>query len=329
MAASSESKDMIVNDGPKKTIEFDCWKGDWGLPSVDVKCLNVLTYAQFAGASLRVHKNRFLWQNLAAHLPMLHAGEGVVRSDTEAIQYLKETQANLDGDLTDQQRADSLALKALMEEKYLPGLLHAWWVDAKNYVELIRPWYAKALQFPLNYFVPGRLKRAAERRVEVTRGGEHMEAEEITSRVYSDAKECINLLSEKLGDEDFFFGPVPTSLDALIFSYLAPLLRAPLPSNQLQMHLKATDNLCRFCSRILLRYFPDEPQDPGPTSSQKSPTEDPFDDPHKRRNQVLAAVVAMTAMASYAFLSGLVRVQMTDSDGSGIELDYDDGEEGH
>ncbi|XP_038076905.1 metaxin-1-like [Patiria miniata] len=325
MAASMDSNG--VNDGPRKAMDFDCWKGDWGLPSVDVKCLNVLTYAQIAGINLKVHKNRFWWRNLTAHFPIFQAAEDVLRSDTEAIQYLKENQANLDGDLTDQQRADILAFKALMEEKYLPGLLHVWWVDAKNFVELTRPWYAKALHFPLNYFVPGQLKRAAESRVDIIRGGDHMEPQEVTSRVYSDAKECLNLLSERLGDEDFFFGPVPTSLDALIFSYLAPLLRAPLPSNQLQTHLKATDNLCRFCTRILLRYFPDELQDSEANSSKK-PTDDLFDDPHKRRNQVLFAVVALTAMASYAFLSGLVRVQIKDSDSSGIELDYDDGEEG-
>ena len=23
-------------------MELDCWKGDWGLPSVDIKCLNIL-----------------------------------------------------------------------------------------------------------------------------------------------------------------------------------------------------------------------------------------------------------------------------------------------
>ena len=61
--------------------------------------------------------------------------------------------------------------------------LHVWWIDAKNYVEFTRPWYAKALQFPLNYFIPGRWHREAELRVEETRGGSHMEPQEVTNRV--------------------------------------------------------------------------------------------------------------------------------------------------
>lgn len=71
---------------------------------------------------------------------------------------------------------------------------------------------------------------------------------------------------------NFLFSPLftfsPTSLDALVFSYLAPLVRVPFPSNTLQIHCKACENLVMFCSRILQRYFP---QDPQGTSHSKAP----------------------------------------------------------
>lgn len=47
----------------------------------------------------------------------------------------------------------------------------------------------------------------------------------------------------------------PTSLDAFVFGYLAPLHKASLPSAQLQQHLKQLHNLCQFCSNILKNYF--------------------------------------------------------------------------
>ncbi|XP_071794032.1 metaxin-1-like [Asterias amurensis] len=322
MADSSNQRNEATNGG-QIAMELNCLKGDWGIPSVDRKCLNILTYGQFAGASLKVKNNGNLWRNPSGHFPVFRAAQEVLKSDTQVIKYFQDNQLDLDEELTDQQRADVLAFQALMEEKFLPGLLHVWWIDAKNYVEFTRPWYAKALQFPLNYFIPGRWHREAELRVEETRGGSHMEPQEVTNRVCSDAKECLNLLSVRLGEEDFFFGKVPTSLDALIFSYIAPLLRAPLPSNQLQMHLKGADNLCSFCSRILLRYFPEEPQGTQQSTSKTS-TDDSFDDPHKRRNQVLAALFALTAMVSYAFMNGLVRLQVTDSGDGGIELEYEE-----
>lgn len=65
------------------------------------------------------------------------------------------------------------------------------------------------------------------------------------------------MLSEKLGNSEFFSGLKPSLLDVNIFAYLAPLLRAPLPSNALQNYLKHCDNLVKFINRICEMYFPE------------------------------------------------------------------------
>jgi len=74
--------------------------------------------------------------------------------------------------------------------------------------------------------------------------------------VYREAERCLNTLSVRLGDEDFFFGSHPTSLDATVYAYLAPLLKVPFPSPALQNYLKSTSNLVKFVVRITQRYFP-------------------------------------------------------------------------
>lgn len=48
----------------------------------------------------------------------------------------------------------------------------------------------------------------------------------------------------------------PASLDAFVFSYLALLLQAKLPSGKLQAHLQGLHNLCSYCTHILSLYFP-------------------------------------------------------------------------
>lgn len=53
----------------------------------------------------------------------------------------------------------------------------------------------------------------------------------------------------------------PTSFDAMMFAYLAPLVKANLASTKLQNHVKACDNLVKFVSRILIRFFKDEDKD--------------------------------------------------------------------
>ncbi|XP_074851577.1 metaxin-3 isoform X3 [Carettochelys insculpta] len=73
--------------------------------------------------------------------------------------------------------------------------------------------------------------------------------------IYRDAKECLNLLSNRLGTSQFFFGNTPTTLDAFVFGFLAPLYKVHFPKVQLQEHLKQLSNLCRFCDDILSSYF--------------------------------------------------------------------------
>lgn len=66
----------------------------------------------------------------------------------------------------------------------------------------------------------------------------------------------MNALSQKLGDNKYFCGDKPCSLDALIFGYLAPLLKLPLPSDRLQLHLQSLPNLVRFVESIICIYLP-------------------------------------------------------------------------
>lgn len=86
--------------------------------------------------------------------------------------------------------------------------------------------------------------------------GEH-EPGVLETLLLKEAQRCLTSLSERLGTEEFFFGKSPTSFDALVFSYLAPVLKVPFPNSiHLINHLNACDNLTAFVTRILKKYFP-------------------------------------------------------------------------
>ncbi|NXN38293.1 MTX1 protein, partial [Rhinoptilus africanus] len=126
-------------------------------------------------------------------------------------------------------------------------------------------------------------------------------------QLYRDARECLTLLSQRLGSQKFFFGDSPASLDAFVFSRLAPLLKAKLPNGKLQQHLKSLQNLCNYCTSILSLYFPwDGASAPRAAGAEGGEAEE---DPHKRRNQLLSVLVGLVAMLGYAFLSGIVSIQ--------------------
>ncbi|XP_025237719.1 LOW QUALITY PROTEIN: metaxin-1 [Theropithecus gelada] len=291
-------------------MELFCWSGGWGLPSVDLDSLAVLTYARFTGAPLKVHKISNPWRSPSGTLPALRTSHGeVISVPHKIITHLRKEKYNADYDLSARQGADTLAFMSLLEEKLLPVLVHTFWIDTKNYVEVTRKWYAEAMPFPLNFFLPGRMQRQYMERLELL-SGEHMpeDEEELEKELYREARECLTLLSQRLGSQKFFFGDAPASLDAFVFSYLALLLQAKLPSGKLQAHLRGLHNLCAYCTHILSLYFPwDGAEVPPPRQTPAGPETE--EEPYRRRNQILSVLAGLAAMVGYALLSGIVSIQ--------------------
>ncbi|KAK3572280.1 hypothetical protein QTP86_030260 [Hemibagrus guttatus] len=293
-------------------LELFCWKGSWGLPSVDTDSLIVLAYARFAGTPLKVHKISNPWRSPTGSLPALKTKEdGSFSQPSKIIIQLRKQKYNADYDLSAKEGADTLAFISLLEEKLMPALIYALWVDPKNYAEVTRRWYAENISFPLNFFLPSRMQGQQLERVRLMQGNSTLEAgEEAENELYADALECMNLLSQRLGSNRFFFGDSPSSLDAYVFGHLAPLLKIRLPSSRLQQQLKALDNLTKFCSNILSLYFPDENREGmnQPTSTVHEGSD--FDhEPYKRHKQLLSVLVAVAAMLGYALLTGIVAIE--------------------
>ncbi|XP_048338933.1 metaxin-1 [Sphaerodactylus townsendi] len=298
-------------------MELYCWAGGWGLPSVDPDCLTVLTYARFTGAPLKIHKIANPWRSPSGTLPALRTkDEGILSETHQIITHLRKQKFNADYDLSARQGADTLAFVSLLQKKLLPVLIHTFWVDARNYVEHTRKWYAETIPFPLNFFLPGRMHKRQLERLQMICGENCLENEEaLEKEVTQQAEDCFKptLYGPRTGwgfwGAPFSFSFRPASLDAFVFSHLAPLLKAKLPNGKLQQHLKALPNLCDYCTAILSLYFPWNEGDPPPPVPKAATGEEAEEDPYKRRNQILSVLVGLAAMIGYAFLSGIVSVQ--------------------
>ncbi|XP_076864493.1 metaxin-1b [Brachyhypopomus gauderio] len=311
-------------------MQLYCWKGDYGLPSVDVDSLTVLAYAKFAGAPLKVHKIANPWRSPTGILPALQTSEeGSISQPNKIIIHLRKQKYNADYDLSAKEGADTLAFVSLLEEKLLPALIYTLWVDAKNYVEVTRRWYAENLPFPLNLVLPNRMHGQQMERLRLVREDPALElGEQLEKELYQDALECMTLLSQRLGSQKFFFGDSPSALDAYVFGHLAPLLKIKLPNRKLQQHLGSLENLQLFCTNILALYFPSEIRAPAHKASTQADGND-VDEPHKRWNQVMSVLFAAGAMLGYAILTGIVSVQRTHPQlqASRHDDDDEDGEE--
>ncbi|XP_077600430.1 metaxin-3-like isoform X1 [Stigmatopora nigra] len=237
-------------------MELRCWGGDWDLPSVHIESLIVLAYAKFSGAKVTISTIDWTWKTLTATVPELVCGDTSVKEPSQILNFLRKQRFNADYELSARQGADTMAYIALLEEKLQPALLHTFWLDAENYANLTRPWFASRSPFPLNFLVPSRHANMARSRILLTKGDAPLcRITEVEGKLYSDAKECLNLLSYRLGAANYFFGNLPTSLDAFVFGFVAPLHKAQLPNSPLKSHLRQLENLTHFCDNILADYF--------------------------------------------------------------------------
>ncbi|XP_043236868.1 metaxin-1-like [Amphibalanus amphitrite] len=315
-------------------MNLEIWPGDWGLPSIDSNCLEVLTYLKMCGAEAELTAANNPLRSPSGHFPVLRHEQAVIGSLNDIILHLKRQNYNPDYALSARQCADSLAFTNLLRDRLEPALWLCWWVDAKNSTELTRKWYASHLRFPLNFYYPSVWEEAARRRLAAVCDFDAT-PEAVEAYVCRRADECFSSLSEQLGDRHWFLGgSAPTSLDARVFGLLAPLLRAPLPSHRLQGLLKGYPNLVTFVGRVQQKFFVKERDEYEAQQKDRrsgegggSRADNSADDaefPHKRRNQVLAGLVAAVVMLTFALTNGIVKIETQDqSEYDMSEMDAD------
>ena len=142
-------------------MEAWVWPSDWGLASIDSNCLRLLTYAKFSGAPLVVHESGNPFWTPKGNLPIFRHHDLELANFHEVVNHLRTMNYSADYNLAPKQQSEVIAFSKLMEEKLEPAILHVFWLDSENHGKLIRPWFAKQIPFPLNFYYPVSLFKQA------------------------------------------------------------------------------------------------------------------------------------------------------------------------
>ncbi|KAJ2695703.1 metaxin 1, partial [Coemansia spiralis] len=85
----------------------------------------------------------------------------------------------------------------------------------------------------------------------LAKGGFQRHADRSAHPVYQRAAEFLAVLSQKLGNKQFFFGDRPTTLDAVVYGHLWPVIRVELPQDTLRTIVMGKHaNLVAHCERV-------------------------------------------------------------------------------
>jgi len=304
-------------------MELLHWRGEkkWALPSIDIDSLELLAYVKFSSANVEVKPTfKSLVQKEGRTLPCLCLPEDeVVYGNQEIIRHLNLKHFDANTWLDDGSKNYSLVLKAIIEERLKPAVQATLWMEVENYSEIVRPVFARNCRYPINFTEAKKMHDRIEEHVSVSK--HLLEDEDATKmkKLMAEGAEAIQTLSQFLKNQDFIFGARPCSVDALLFSCLAPLVKIPLKSGELHNEVRKTENLVQYVDRILMKYLREiEREEKDDTNEEKTQKEESSakkssksEDEENKYDWLFSVGIATAAMVSYAIHVGLIQIRRT------------------
>ena len=182
-------------------------------------------------------------------LPYIEHNDAQIADSSIIIDYLKEYFGDpLDGNLSDGQRASGHTIKRMVEE-------HIWWLMARE------RWWAPENPY---WDTPGLLKELDQESYEGARDDSRRKCMEHGVGAFTDleidkrGREDLDTLSILLGENPYFLGDKPTSVDATTYAFLWQIMNAAYTS-QLKNAAQKHNNLVSYVQRLEEKWFSNDP----------------------------------------------------------------------
>jgi hypothetical protein len=217
-------------------LVFYQWQPEWDLPSFDANCLTFLTLMKFSKLEFSLLNCNNPAVSPSKRLPFLRKGNTLFSRDEEIINLCKSFGTLRS--LASKEEIIYRVFKNLILNKIFIVMLYYAWKNEINYRKITWPLYSKFYVFPLNYWLPYKIKKRVLEFLDGRFSG-YGEGDFLREVV-----EAFQTLSSFLAEKKFFFGDQPTELDAFVFGYLQVILKTPFMDERLSIILKDFSNLC-------------------------------------------------------------------------------------
>lgn len=165
---------------------------------------------------------------------------------------LKHLQSNydspLDQPLTDEQRAISNLIVKSLDENFYWCIVHSRWVRDDTW-PIIKQRFFGEMPFPLAQIVPFVARRGVKSALMKQGLSKHSDEEILVI-----AKDTLTSLSALLGDKRYMWGDNPTTLDAIVYAFVAQVTLIELDNPLIRLG-REYKNLVDYCQRIKQQYY--------------------------------------------------------------------------
>ncbi len=182
--------------------------------------------------------------------PWIEIGTERMGDSALIIEFLEQRFGiNIDAHLDAQQRALAVSVQRMLEEHFHQCFEHQLFFG-RGAEERLQE-FAATMPIPLRWLVPTVLKRTFTKQLHARGMGRH--SEEV---IIAQGKSDLDALSVLLGNQPYFLGDQPSSIDACVFGFLGVSLYVD-GDNPLYQYGATIENLIRYCERMRARYFPE------------------------------------------------------------------------
>ncbi len=219
----------------------------FGLLNASPFCMKLEVYLRLAGLPYEAVNDGNVMKAPKGKLPYIEDQGAVVADSTFLIDYLKATYGDtLDAAITAEQRAQATAFQRLFEENLYWAVVHTRWAEPAGWARTKAGFFG-ALPVPLRWLLPPLARRGILGEMRGHGMGRHSQAE-----IHAIARRDVDAVADFLADKPYMLGPLPTSLDATAYAFLANLLWAPVDS-PIRQHAVSRPNLEAYCQRMKAR----------------------------------------------------------------------------
>lgn len=289
-------------------------------------------FIKLSGAPVEIKITNGVFWSPNGTLPYLQHNGTKIAGFQKIIHYLNNQGYNLEKNETPLSTASEID-EGFVRLSLYPYFQYILWCPQN--IDRTRALYAKRIQFPFNFYTPKKYLEKAEntmRQICSFSFDDPIVKHEI-GEIASRAKQCLNLLEERVKPNEWLSGKEPGMVDCNIYAFCAILLNHSLPNNTLQVHLQQCPKLANYVHRITKKYFVEEGFNSGKKESNENSTgnekkfytgEEQDEAPGLRRKRyIVSAFIATVSMISYAIFKGILTVSYEDEEAPDF-MDYDD-----
>ena len=252
-ATEAEAADKVEvqeekkEEGPPKVILHQ-FPPVGSIPSLSPYCLKLETFLRM---------NKIPYENVHSYkvgkkgkMPWIEYKGDRVPDSNFIIDYLNKTfEIDMDKNLSKSEKAQSRALKVMMEENFVCTLGFSRWVDEFNEFKKVFPAHQKGIGFTVQLKMQQRKVRSALDHQGI---GRHSKEE-----IYKIAEMDLRALSDYLGEKPYFMGAEVTSLDASAFGFLANVLCSGFEGFHYKFVKEELTNLSDYVERLKGEFWAD------------------------------------------------------------------------